>query len=748
MDAAAWNGEKISRIMTGWAIVDADPQKDRALYDYQRRVVDFNLDAARLVGEIAAAGAEVFYFHAKSHTGHVWFNSRIGHKVQALGARDLVAEIIAECRRRGLATVGMFQICLDRYAHLTHPEWRQINQDGASFGSRVCFNHPEYRRYILGLIAEAAGHYALDGVMVDEFDFSGRHGGGIMCYCPHCRALFNQRYGGEPPAAPDWQSPAWRSFVRFRLESLAAMMRDIRQAVKSANPSALLTIVSYSGVELPWQRAQPIDAFCEALDYFSLDTGGAINTPLYARLFRAYSSEKAELIGGMQPFLTWLSGAGALPVCSRALRLNTAMSTVANNLTWNVDICYKPLPADRALDAAVMESYADIAAEIKRRAAWLTGRQESLADLALFYSEDSKIFYGRDEPRLYSDEFMGCFRVLLESGIPFDIAGLRHLRSGGWARYKVVVMPAAACLSEADAAAIRNYVAGGGAVIATFNSSLCDPDGAARGNFALADVFGVDFESAGPGGDYRLKFKIAELKKTAGYGFMRLPSNGPLSAGISETCALLTPALLVRARAGAECAGEFLQRPAGAGRLEQHVPEFASCNCNMGEHGQDYAAVSDLAVLHAFGRGRSVYLAAKFGDLYRATGFAYAKTILTNALRWSFAGRERIVVDGPASIEATAFQDDSGRIIIHLVNFQSAPLRCELSEYISPNVFEPQSFLPARDVRVAYRPDPGDRIKRAYQAPEMRELVMKKQPDGRIICTAPEVESHAMVVLE
>ena len=59
--------------------------------------------------------------------------------------------------------------------------------------------------------------------------------------------------------------------------------------------------------------------------------------------------------------------------------------------------------------------------------------------------------------------------------------------------FKLLILADAAALSDAQCAAIREYVKRGGSVLATFARSLFDEFGVRRADFGLADVFGVSF---------------------------------------------------------------------------------------------------------------------------------------------------------------------------------------------------------------------------------------------------------------
>ena len=92
-----------------------------------------------------------------------------------------------------------------------------------------------------------------------------------------------------------------------------------------------------------------------------------------------------------------------------------------------------------------------------------------------------------------ADHVLGMYHALVESRVPFELVHEAFLTPDRLAPFKLLILADAAALSDAQCAAIRDFVARGGSLLATFASSLYDERGRRRDNFGLADVFGVSF---------------------------------------------------------------------------------------------------------------------------------------------------------------------------------------------------------------------------------------------------------------
>ena len=102
----------------------------------------------------------------------------------------------------------------------------------------------------------------------------------------------------------------------------------------------------------------------------------------------------------------------------------------------------------------------------------------------------------------YVGEALSWYQALADAGIPADVVPAQETDS--WASHRVVVTPALYLVSDERAAALREYVRGGGRLIATYATGLADEcDRVHPGGYpgALRDVLGLRIEEIAPLGE-------------------------------------------------------------------------------------------------------------------------------------------------------------------------------------------------------------------------------------------------------
>jgi hypothetical protein len=120
--------------------------------------------------------------------------------------------------------------------------------------------------------------------------------------------------------------------------------------------------------------------------------------------------------------------------------------------------------------------------------------EEPLARVALVYSQQTAAYYGGDQARAkVEDHTLGFYQALIEARIPFEMVHDRLLDSAHVDRFRTLLLPNIAALSDGQCAQLREYVERGGRIVATHETSLYDEWGVRRKDFGLAQLFGASY---------------------------------------------------------------------------------------------------------------------------------------------------------------------------------------------------------------------------------------------------------------
>jgi len=737
-----WTRDKLIRVGIGWCYLDYDQicwsTKSRAerrdLWGAVKQGYR-KTDVRLIIKDLQAAGVEVLYFHAKSHTGNVWFQSRIGHPFSLLGRRDFFGELVDGCRANGIIPVGMFQATHDARNRHLHPSWAIVGEDGKRSGY-LCIHNPNWRRDLLGMIEEVVRDYDVAGICLDELRMSARSTREAGCYCRHCRKAFRAAAGKEIPAE-NWDDPLWRRFVAWRYSLVKGFLAEVRGLIKGLRADVFLTLVSYVTSKRDYSDGQRIEDLADTLDYINVDNAFSVNEAETAKKFRSFSARRAEI---------WTSGPQSLRIPgrragdSRSVKpyveyMTEAMAIISNGMAVSMDT-YQGTARKKGIyfQENLRQMIVDIAREVRRRKPWLTGDLEPIRHTAILYSERSRDFYGSrlGNIHFYNHEYLGMYNALWQGQVLCDVIGSRQLCDGSLDRYKALVLPNAYSLSDREAEAIRKFVRRGGGVVATYQTSLGDEQGRGRRDFALGDLFGVEYRD-GVEDDY--DFALSENRPGRGQaeGIELCRPSHPVVKGLSVSGTVFlwpTPVLRVRKTAATVVADAVRQRPSGS-MLNSRTERTG----NIGITARGY------------GKGKIVWFNSKIGCLWGITGSAQAKQLIINAVR--YAGDEQPVrVEAPFCVEVNAYRDvKKNRLIVHLLNHQACPT-CVADAYSCATRRCAKELIELADLKVRIDVRKlGIKPGRVYLAPGRKPLPFRLR-NGCVVTTVPRLGIHRMVVIE
>jgi hypothetical protein len=213
-------------------------------------------------------------------------------------------------------------------------------------------------------------------------------------------------------------------------------------------------------------------------------------------------------------------------------------------------------------------------------------------------------------------------------------------------RFKLLILPNLAALSDAQCRELAGYVARGGSLLATFETSLYDETGARRGDFGLRDVFQVSFRG--------------QVERRMQNSYMALdPGTGerphPLLAGLADAPRIINSVQRVHVEPLQDFPSPLTLVPSYPDLPMEHV------------YPRGPKSSERMAYLRELGRSRIVYFPGDLDRTFWDVMSADHARLLANAVEWASNEERPVSVKGPGLIDVTAWrQQDS--LTVHLVN--------------------------------------------------------------------------------
>jgi hypothetical protein len=374
--------------------------------------------------------------------------------------------------------------------------------------------------------------------------------------------------------------------------------------------------------------------------------------------------------------------------------------------------------------------------EVRRRKPWLTHKSpEPWA--ALLMSDNTRNFYGRSPGKVeerYLAAVLGAFRAMVEEHLPVAIINDWNLNDRDLARYKVLILPNAACLDDAQTMAIDKYVKNGGGLVASLDTSLFDEFGNPRDDLSLREVLGVEFRGL-PDSTPKAKEEIdVNFARSIGpdywekrrnvFDFKQDPASllnqGKMKTYVGDQPVTFKgPAVRVA-----------IESPT-ARTLATMRPKSAST---------DLPAV----IAREYGKGRVTFFAAGLDAAYYLYPYPYQRLCLKHAIEWTANTPPPVSIEAPMCVHSTVMRQTKNgeRIIVHLFNDLNTTAHRSLPV---DDVPLREEVVPIHDIVVSF--DGRYRIRKVHLEPAGVELGVKKSERG-IRVTVPKLGVHAMVVAE
>ncbi|WP_064710206.1 alpha-amylase family protein [Rhizobium bangladeshense] len=621
----------------------------------------------RINGVIVNAGGIVSYYPSKFP---------LHHRAEALGERDLYGEIVAAAREEGLNVVARMdsnRVAEDFYR--AHPDWICLDIEGKPYRQAnkyiTCINSPYYSEYLPSIMEEIIERSHPDGFADNSWAGIPRKN---ICYCRHCLAQFLAWSGVDLPRRHDWDDENYRLWIRWNFQRRTDLWELNNRVTTKAGGEHCHWMGMISGdvlnncnrfIDLPailsrslivmldHQRRNGIDGFDENTEAGKRlhEVGGwdkliPESTPQYqlgSPAFRLASMPVAEVrlwssaafAGGIQP---WWHHIGSSHEDRRQYR------TAEPIFTWheaNEDILFNRRPE---------------------------------ADVGVVWSQTNHDFHGRDRA---NDRTMNPYRGMLRS---LDRAGITHLPvhadniAGAAGRFRVLILPNLAAMSDEQVEAVRAFAAQGGSVIASSETSLYSQYGDRRPDFALADIFGLHSKGTSHGGKDAAN---ADIETSARHTYLRLSPelradvHGPKDETAPEPAGERHPVLTGFKDADTLPFGGFLpvvSVESDVTVLATFILDFPIYPPETSWMRKPHTDLPAITVREQANGSRLVWFVADLDRCFaRDEQFEHGR-LIANAVNWILADRALLALEGGHGfITATAYRQGD-RQIVHLNN--------------------------------------------------------------------------------
>jgi hypothetical protein len=292
----------------------------------------------------------------------------------------------------------------------------------------------------------------------------------------------------------------------------------------------------------------------------------------------------------------------------------------------------------------------------------------------------------------------------------FDFVHEDDLDEQNLQKYRALILPNVALLSDLQCRQLQDYVRSGGSVLATFETSLYTDRNERRDDFGLAEVFdihrtGDPVTAVGGGNPYLARIRRAH----------------PILDGFSDTDWIPGAEFRLPIKP-VENPVLTVVPPYPAYPPEVSYPPIPETN-------------DPAIVVKQMGNSRLVYLPGDVERTMWVSGNSDLSRLLQNCVRWILNDDVPVRIEGPGIVETFAWETKPG-FTVHLLN------------YTNPNLHKGwiRSFYPVGQQTVRMKLPAGRRVTSAKLLRREQEAAFEQRGDS-VVLNVPEVLDYEVVAL-
>ena len=569
----------------------------------------------------------------------------------------------------------------------------------------TCTLGPYNEHFMTEVMKELVTMYRVDGFNHNRWNPQ------LMCYCGYCRTAFRKASGLDLPRKEDPSDPSWAKYLIWREDRIFELWDHWNAEIRKINPNAFV-LPGLGGIRT---KANMSKVRNRAKTLYIDHQGRAGSTAPWTPGLEA--KELRSVLGKKPIGITFSMGH------TEKWRWKDSRQTDAELRIWVCDGVANGLRPKVAKFGGIVydDRWLDVVADMYewqwKHESYLRNEGFPVANVGIVHSQQTPRFYTAAAGRGHScsDYVDGLYHALIEARIPTDMVHEDLLAEGELDRFRALILPNAACLSGKQCEQIRQYVKRGGSLIATFESSLYDEWGKRRGNFGLADLFGVS--ASGP---VQGPMKNSYLRPV-----YAKPEPHPMLDGIRNTRRIINGVYRQPVAAEAEFPEQplMLIAPYPDLPMEEVYPRDLDKN------------VPEL-YLRQLGDSRIVYFPFDIGRTnWEVLDIDHGR-LIRNAVRWAVDNDLPVEVDGPGVIDVTVWRQKQS-MTVHLVNLTNpmmmkGPFR---------------ETFPVGEQRIRVRLPKGAKPKRAHLLTAGTELAVEVS-GGWLSARVPSVDVHEVLAID
>jgi hypothetical protein len=635
-----------------------------------------------------------------------------------LNGRDLFGECVKAAKARGIRVMARFSIDIAKSTLAEkHPDWFCRTEDGqlvrrslvgapddpsaSSEFAPTCQFSDYYTGFVPALFDEILTRYPVDGIYTNGWPSADA----VVCYCANCRKIAD-------PHSREYADAFLRRAVELWQSYDALVRRHDAKLIFTGNLGG-----GFRGGSLD------LSALAATAPWFMADNQGrgGIGAP-------GWDASQQTRIGK--------AIVGDRPVTNITAGYEIAGDIRWRNVTGNPQEVRSRIWQTLAAGGVVHYHWLGFQQGFVEDRRWQKlGREvlgwqaandrhfhniRSIANVALVVSQLSNRLYDAPPGTDRLDAVQGMYQLLTEARIPFDVLLERDLNGAALARYKLLVLPNIALLSDAQARAIEAFARAGGSVLSTFETGLYDETGAPRPDYALAGLFGM--RRIGKRESYGRTGTPSRPPFPGSPALQRIEARHPILAGFTDTDWIQ----------GSSCRVPIA---VDGPPILTHIAQYPWYPTEGVYSRQPHTPFATLAVREA-GEARLVHFAGDVEAGYWRSGAGDQGDLVLGALRWQLRETQPITVTGDGLLEVYGWETEPG-YALHLVNHTTPGFRATATRGLCP--LGPQAV---RMTLPNARPITRATLLRSGQA------VAVRQDGATVRFTVPGVVDYEVVALE